>query len=71
MADEVTHCILRELDLVGRNPVFFNLARNQILESDVDLLLFGITLQLDDLHAVAQRLGYRIEHVRCRDEQHF
>src|SRR5258707_119653 len=69
MADEVTHCILRELDLVGGNPVLLNLSRNQILESDVDLLLFGITLQFDYFHAVAQGLGHRIEHVRSRDEQ--
>ena len=70
MADEVTHCILGELDLLGRNAVLFDLSRNQILESDMDLLFFGITLQFDYLHAVAQRLGYRIQHVRSRDEQH-
>ncbi len=29
----------------------------QILESDVDLFFFGVTLQFEDLHAVAQRLG--------------
>ena len=35
-----------------------------------DLLLLGVSGELDDLHAVAQRRRDRVEHVRRRDEQH-
>ena len=68
MADQIAHRLVREFNLFHGNSVFLNLARHQVLECDVDLLFFGITLQLDNLHAIAQRLGYRIEHVGRGDE---
>ena len=52
------------------DSVLLDLPRNQVLECDVHLLFFRVALQLDDLHAVAQRIGHGIEHVRRRDEQH-
>ena len=64
------HRLFRKFDLLRRDAVLFDLPRNQVLERDVDLFFLGVTLQFDDLHAVAQRLGDRIEHVRRRDEQH-
>ena len=36
----------------------------------MDLFVFGVALQLDDLHAIAKRFGNRIEHVRGGDEHH-
>ena len=32
--------------------------------------LFGIALQIDDLHTIEQRCRHRVEHVRRADEQH-
>ena len=52
------------------DAVLLDLPRDQVLERDVYLFFFGVALQLDDLHAVAQRLGNRIEQVRRGDEQH-
>src|SRR5262249_9543950 len=71
MANEMAHRLAWKFDLIGRNPVLLDLPRNQVLERDVDLLLFRITLQFDDLHAITQRLSDRIEHVRRGDEQYF
>ena len=68
--DDVAHRLFRKFDLLGRDPVLVNLPRNQVLERDVNLLFLGVALQFDDLHAIAQRLRNRIEHVRRRNEQH-
>jgi hypothetical protein len=70
MADHVADRLFRKFDLLFRDSVLFDLPRNQVLERDVDFLLFGVALQFDDLHAVAQRLRNRIEHVRGGNEQH-
>ena len=70
VADDVADRFLRKFDLLRSDSVLFDLPRNQVLESDVDLFFFRVALQFDDLHAVAQRLGDGIEHVRRGDEQH-
>src|ERR1039458_2227887 len=71
VTDDVADRFFREFDLLRRDSVFFDLPRNQVLERNVDFLFLGVTLQFDDLHAVAQGLGDRIEHVRGGDEQDF
>src|SRR5215470_2759021 len=38
VTDNVTHCLVRELDLLRRDPIFVNLTRDQIPEGDVYLL---------------------------------
>ena len=58
-----------ELDVLRGDPVLFDLARNQVAEGNVPLLLLGVALQLDNLHAVAQRLRHRVEDVGGADEQ--
>ncbi len=68
--DHVPHRLFRKFDLFRRHAVLFFLPRNQVLERDVNFLFFRVALQFDNLHAVAQRLRNRIEHVRGRDEQH-
>ena len=43
---------------------------DEIAARDLELLLLRVAGELDDLHAVAQRPGYRVEHVRRADEHH-
>ena len=51
-------------------PVLLALPRDQIHPRDVDLVLFGVAAERDELHAVEQRRMDRPELVRGRDEQH-
>ena len=57
------------MSVPGIEPVLRDLARNQVAERDHDLLLLGVALQRNDFHAVAQRVGNRIEHVGRGNEQ--
>ena len=70
MADDVADRLFGKFDLLRRDSVFLDLPRNQILEGDVNFLFLGVTLKLNNLHAVAQGLGDRIEHIRGGNEQH-
>ena len=70
VADYVAHGFFRKLNLLGGDAVLFDLPGDQILERDVNLLFFRVSLQFDDLHAVAQRFRDRIEHIGGGDEQH-
>src|SRR5438270_3152899 len=70
MADDEADRVFREVDLLLADTVFFDLPRDQVAEGDVNLFVFGVALQLDDLHAVAQRLGDGVEHVRGSDEHY-
>ena len=70
VTDDVADRFFRKFDLLLRDSVFLDLPRDQVLERDVNLFFLGVALQFDNLHAVAQRLGDRIEHVRGGDEQH-
>ena len=68
-ADDVANRGLRELDLLGRQPVILHLLPDQVLEGDLQLLFLGVAGELEDLHAVAQRRRDRIEDVGRRHEQ--
>ena len=59
VANDEADRFLGKLDLVAANSVLLDLTRNQVLECDVYLFLFRVALQLDDLHAIAQRIGNR------------
>ncbi len=50
--------------------VRLELALHQVALGDLELLLFGVAGELDDLHAVAQRPRDGVEHVRRGDEHH-
>ena len=66
-----THRGVLELNIGFRvQTVFRGLPRNQVAARDDHLLLLGVALQRDDLHAVAQRVGHRVEHVGGGDEEH-
>ncbi len=69
MANDVTQRFVGKFNLLSRDAVLFHLARDQVAASDVQLLLLAVALEFDDLHAIAQRLGDRVEHVRGRDEK--
>jgi hypothetical protein len=70
VADDVPHRVLGKFDLLRRDSVFPDLARNQEAARDVHLLLFAVALQRDQFHAVEQRRRYRVEHVGGTDKQH-
>ena len=59
VADHVAERLFRKFNLLFGDAVLFDLPRNQVLECNVNLLFFGVTLQFDDLHAIAQRLRNR------------
>ena len=58
------------LVLLVVETVVFELARNEVPGRDLDLLLLGVPLQVEDLHPVLERGRNRIHHVRGGDEQH-
>src|SRR5271165_3708135 len=59
-----------EARLLRRQAVRLKLPCHEIAPRDLKLLVFGVTRERDDLHAVAQRSRDRVEHVRRRDEGH-
>ena len=46
---------LRQRDLVGAQPGQLDLARQQVALGDEDLLVLGVAVEADELHAVEQR----------------
>ena len=71
VVNQIVQRLVGELDLFAqREAMLLGLPRNQEPLRDMDLLLFGVSGQLEDLHAVAQRLGNRIEPVRGHHEDH-
>src|SRR6185312_3227304 len=68
--DQETDGLIRNLDLLRRDAVLFDLPRHKIFARDVQLLFLAVPLQFDYLHAVAQRLRYRVQLVRRADEQY-
>ena len=48
---------------IGGQPVLLQFPGNEVAPRDLDLLLFRVPRQLDDLHAVAQRLRYAGQHI--------
>ena len=68
--DHVANSLFGKFNLLAGNPVLVDLSRDQVSERDVYLLFFGVALQFNNLHAIAQRLGDRVEHVRGSDEEH-
>ena len=57
-------------DLVVLQAVALQLPRQQVAPRDRDLLGGRVAVEAHDLHAVEQRAGNRLGHVRRRDEQH-
>ena len=70
VADDDADRVVGQRHLLGRQPVALELPRQQVVARDRDLLVLGVAVQPDDLHAVEQRSGDRLAHVPGRDEQH-
>ena len=56
--------------LLGVQAVRRSCRVQQVAPGDLQLLLLGVARELDDFHAIAQRRGNGVEHVRSADEQH-
>src|SRR5262249_51254304 len=58
VADEVADGAVGDLPLLGLQPVSFDLLGDQVALGDLDLLVFRVPRNADDLHAVHQRLRH-------------
>ena len=59
-----------DVDLVVAEPVAAQLAPEQVVTGDDDLLGLGVAVETDDLQPVQERPGDLLEHVGRGDEQH-
>ena len=69
IADQVAQAVLGQLELALSQSVRLDLLADQVPLGDLDLLVFGVTLQPDDLHAVEQRLR-QVQRVGRAHEHH-
>ena len=69
VANQRCQRIVGNHDLLGRQTGFLHLPRNQVLLRDLDLLLFGVAGEAQDLHTIEQRPRNRVESIRRSDEQ--
>ena len=70
VGDDRVDRVVRELALLSRETVRFELTLDQIALRDLRFLGFRIAGQLDHFHPVAQRRRNRVEHIGRCDEQH-
>ena len=62
-------CVVRDRDLVLAQSVALDLPRPQVALRDRDLLVGGVSVEADHLHAVEERARDRLGHVPRRDEE--
>ena len=70
VVDDEAQGRVRELERLVVEAGGGELARQHVAARDLELLLFGVAGEADDLHAIAERLGDRIGGVGGGDEQH-
>jgi hypothetical protein len=70
LGDDALEGRARQAEHRLRQAMVVHVARQDVPHRDGQLLLFGVTRQEDQLHAVAQRPGDRVHHVRRGDEEH-
>ncbi len=70
LAGQPAQRALVDRDLVLVQPGTLQLAREQVVAGDDDLLVLGVAVEADQLHAVEQRLGDGFEHVGRGEEHH-
>src|SRR5581483_1219578 len=68
VADDGPQRLVGDFALLGFQAVRFELPAYEIAACDLELFFLGITRDVDDLHAIAQRSRDRIEHVGGADE---
>src|SRR5918994_3387007 len=70
VADHGAQGALGDDHLVAAQAGLVELAGQQVVAGDGQLLVLGVAVQADDLHAVQQRARDRLDHVGGGDEQH-
>src|SRR6185312_7081111 len=70
LADETRERRIGKAGLRRRQAVRLQLAGNEIALGDLELFVLRVTMELDDLHAIAQRPGDGLEHVGGGNEEH-
>ena len=68
-ADHLPQHRLGEGHVSGAQAVRLELLRHEVAARDLDLLLLGVSGEMDDLHAVPEGRLNRVENVGGRDEQ--
>ena len=69
-ADDEAHGFFVEMDACSSvEAVLLGLPRDQVAEGDDGLLVLRVAFERDDLHAVAQRVRHRVEHIGGGDEE--
>ena len=71
VVNDFDECALGEGDFLGFETVFFQLFGHEVLAGYLDFLFQDVTGDLDDFHAVEQRLRDGRQIVGSSDEQHF
>ena len=69
LGDHRLEHVVGDGDLALLEPRTLALARPQVAAGDRHLLVGGVPVEADHLHAVEQRPGDRLRHVRGRDEE--
>src|SRR5215469_11268019 len=67
--DDLSKSIFFKDDLLFSEPGGLTLFFHQVLLGNLEFLKFGVAVQTEDLHAVLQRTGDRVEDIGCRYEQ--
>lgn len=62
--------VLFQDHLVGAESGALQLPGQQVVAGDDDLLVLGVAVEADEFHAVGERLGDGLQHVRGRQEDH-
>ncbi len=70
LAGQLVQRLVRERDLAGLQSGPLQLARQQVVPGDDDLLVLGVAVQPDQLHAVEQRLRDGLQDVGGGQEDH-
>ncbi len=70
LARQLAQCVVLQSDLAGLQTGPLQLARQQVVPGDDDLLVLGVAVQPDQLHPVEQRLGDGFEDVGGGQEDH-
>src|SRR3569832_1697060 len=66
--DDLAHRVVGERELFRGQAVRLELALHEVALRDLELLLLGVTREVDDLHTVEERTRDVLDEVRGRDE---
>ena len=69
--DDPAQRLVFDHNIIRGQPVAVELALEEVIPGDGELLFLGIAVEPDDLHPIEQRRRDGVRHVRGRDEQDF